>query len=110
MTPGDILDKSIQKKVGCTCVEYTCTIYPRLIFSLTSVLEELNKILSTDKPSVGFLLLYKTGLLSIILPELTALNQVEEIEGQTHKNNFYHTLEVVDNNCPNTDDVWLCGS
>jgi tRNA nucleotidyltransferase (CCA-adding enzyme) len=42
-------------------------------------------------------LLYKTGLLDIILPELTALNQVEEIEGQTHKNNFYHTLEVVDN-------------
>jgi tRNA nucleotidyltransferase (CCA-adding enzyme) len=67
----------------------------------------LNKILSTDKPSVGFLLLFKTGLLDIILPELTALNQVEEIEGHTHKNNFYHTLEVVDNICPHTDDVWL---
>ena len=71
------------------------------------IVDELNKILSTDKPSRGFLLLYKTGLLDIILPELTALNQVEEIEGQTHKNNFYHTLEVVDNICPNTDDVWL---
>jgi putative nucleotidyltransferase with HDIG domain len=71
------------------------------------IVDELNKILSTDKPSVGFLLLYKTGLLDIILPELTALNQVEEIEGHTHKNNFYHTLEVVDNICPNTDDVWL---
>jgi tRNA nucleotidyltransferase (CCA-adding enzyme) len=77
------------------------------IISGERIVDELNKILSTDKPSVGFLLLYKTGLLDIILPELTALNQVEEIEGQTHKNNFYHTLEVVDNICPNTNDVWL---
>jgi putative nucleotidyltransferase with HDIG domain len=77
------------------------------IISGERIVDELNKILSTDKPSVGFLLLFKTGLLNIILPELTALNQVEEIEGHTHKNNFYHTLEVVDNICPNTDDVWL---
>ena len=77
------------------------------IISGERIVDELNKILLTDKPSVGFLLLYKTGLLDILLPELTALNQVEEIEGQTHKNNFYHTLEVVDNICPNTTDVWL---
>lgn len=77
------------------------------IISGERIVDELNKILSAEKPSVGFLLLYKTGLLDIILPELTALNQVEEIEGHTHKNNFYHTLEVVDNICPNTDDVWL---
>jgi tRNA nucleotidyltransferase (CCA-adding enzyme) len=77
------------------------------IISGERIVDELNKILSTAKPSIGFLLLYKTGLLDIILPELTALNQVEEIEGHTHKNNFYHTLEVVDNICPNTDDVWL---
>ncbi len=77
------------------------------IISGERIVDELNKILSTEKPSVGFLLLYKTGLLDIILPELTALNQVEEMEGHTHKNNFYHTLEVVDNICPNTDDVWL---
>ncbi len=77
------------------------------IISGERIVDELNKILATDKPSIGFLLLYKTGLLDILLPELTALNQVEEIEGQTHKNNFYHTLEVVDNICPNTDDVWL---
>ncbi|WP_300566393.1 HD domain-containing protein [Flavobacterium sp.] len=77
------------------------------IISGERIVDELNKILLCDTPSVGFLLLYKTGLLDIILPELTALNQVEEIEGHTHKNNFYHTLEVVDNICPNTDDVWL---
>ncbi len=77
------------------------------IISGERIVDELNKILSTEKPSIGFLLLYKTGLLDIILPELTALNQVEEIDGHTHKNNFYHTLEVVDNICQNTDDVWL---
>lgn len=77
------------------------------IISGERIVDELNKILATETPSIGFLLLYKTGLLPIILPELTELNQVEEIEGQTHKNNFYHTLEVVDNICKNTDDVWL---
>ncbi|MDD3003881.1 HD domain-containing protein [Flavobacterium sp.] len=77
------------------------------IISGERIVEELNKILMTEKPSTGFLLLYQSGLLDFILPELTALNQVEEIEGHTHKNNFYHTLEVVDNICPNTEDVWL---
>lgn len=77
------------------------------IISGERIVDELNKILSTDKPSIGFLLLHKTGLLDIILPELTALEGVDESEGQTHKDNFYHTLEVVDNITPNTDDVWL---
>lgn len=77
------------------------------IISGERIVDELNKILLSAKPSIGFLHLHQTGLLDIILPELTALNNVEEVEGHTHKNNFYHTLEVVDNICPNTDDVWL---
>ncbi len=77
------------------------------IISGERIVDELIKILETQKPSIGFLHLYKTGLLDLILPELTALNNVEEIDGQTHKNNFYHTLEVVDNICQNTNDVWL---
>lgn len=71
------------------------------------ITDELNKILSAPVPSIGFKLLYDTGLLDIILPELTALKGVEEVEGQTHKDNFYHTLEVVDNISRNTEDVWL---
>ena len=77
------------------------------IISGERIVDELNKILSSEKPSIGFLHLYQTGLLDIILPELTSLNSVEEVEGHTHKNNFYHTLEVVDNICLNTEDVWL---
>lgn len=77
------------------------------IISGERIVDELNKILMASVPSVGFKLLHQTGLLHIILPELTALQGVEEIEGQTHKDNFYHTLEVVDNIAQNTDDVWL---
>jgi poly(A) polymerase len=71
------------------------------------IVDELNKILSTPVPSTGFKLLHQTGLLHIILPELTDLQGVEEVEGQTHKDNFFHTLEVVDNISKNTEDVWL---
>ncbi|WP_233900269.1 CCA tRNA nucleotidyltransferase [Tenacibaculum piscium] len=77
------------------------------IITKERIIVELNKILASDKPSVGFLLLEETGLLERIIPELIALKGVEEVEGQKHKDNFYHTLEVVDNIAKNTEDVWL---
>jgi len=77
------------------------------IISKERIVEELNKILSSEQPSIGFKLLHKTGLLPFILPELTALEGIEEIEGQRHKDNFWHTLEVVDNISKNTDNLWL---
>ena len=77
------------------------------IITRERIVDELNKIMSSAKPSVGFLLLEETGLLLQILPELVALKGVEEVEGQKHKDNFYHTLEVVDNIAENTNDVWL---
>ncbi|MGI9541259.1 MAG: CCA tRNA nucleotidyltransferase, partial [Flavobacteriaceae bacterium] len=77
------------------------------IITKERIVDEINKILMTQKPSKGFILLEKTGLLQRILPELIDLKGVEEIEGQRHKDNFYHTLEVVDNLCENSDDLWL---
>jgi tRNA nucleotidyltransferase (CCA-adding enzyme) len=77
------------------------------IISQERIVDELNKILSTDKPSIGFELLYRSGLLGLIMPELTALDIVEDIEGQSHKNNFFHTLEVVDNIAQTTEDLWM---
>jgi tRNA nucleotidyltransferase (CCA-adding enzyme) len=71
------------------------------------IVVELNKILESKTPSKGFLLLEQTGLLKHFLPELTALKGIDEIEGQKHKDNFYHTLEVVDNISEHTDNVWL---
>ena len=77
------------------------------IITKERIIVELNKILESPVPSKGFLLLEKTKLLSHILPELTNLKGIDEVEGQTHKDNFYHSLEVVDNIAKNTDDVWL---
>ncbi len=77
------------------------------IISKERIVEELHKIMASTKPSVGFSLLDKTELLPFILPELVALQGIEEIEGQRHKDNFWHTLEVVDNICETTDDLWL---
>jgi poly(A) polymerase len=77
------------------------------IISMERVSEELNKILLSPIPSIGFKLLYDTGLLKIIFPELQALQGVETREGKSHKDNFYHTLEVVDNICKLSDNLWL---
>lgn len=77
------------------------------IITKERIVDELNKILLCSQPSFGFILLEKTGLLDLILPELTALKGVDEIEGHRHKDNFYHTLEVVDNLCQNSNNLWL---
>jgi len=77
------------------------------IITRERIVDELNKIMLSSKPSIGFLLLEETELLAQILPELIDLKGVEEVEGQKHKDNFYHTLEVVDNISENTNDVWL---
>jgi len=77
------------------------------IISNERIVEELHKILACPTPSRGFGLLHDTGLLELILPELTALEGIDEIEGQRHKDNFWHTLEVVDNISKATDDLWL---
>ena len=77
------------------------------IISKERIAVELNKIIESEKPSIGFLHLEKTGLLAYILPELTALKGIDEVEGQKHKDNFYHTLEVVDNISETTNNLWL---
>ena len=77
------------------------------ILSPERISDEINKILMSDNPSIGFKSLEKMNLLKYILPELIDLKGVEEVEGQTHKDNFYHTLEVVDNISKNTSNLWL---
>lgn len=77
------------------------------IVSGERIADELNKIMMTDHPSRGFIELYRCGLLELILPELVAMDQVDTKNGRAHKNNFYHTLEVVDNICQHTDKLWL---
>lgn len=77
------------------------------IISFERISAELNKILLSPKPSTGFKLLYDCGLLQLVFPELVALSGVELLEGIGHKDNFYHTLEVLDKVRASTDDLWL---
>jgi poly(A) polymerase len=77
------------------------------IISQERITEELNKILLSKKPSIGFDLLYRSGLLQIIFPKMVDLAGAEYIDGLGHKDNFYHTLQVIDNISVNTHDLWL---
>jgi putative nucleotidyltransferase with HDIG domain len=77
------------------------------IVSKERIAKELEKIIASDIPSIGFKLLYDTGLLEIIFPEMAALQGVEVKNGKRHKDNFYHTLEVLDNIATRTNNIWL---
>ena len=77
------------------------------IVSMERIVDELNKIILSDTPSYGFKLLFHSGLLKLIFPEMVALQGVETIEDKSHKDNFYHTLQVLDNIADTTDDLWL---
>lgn len=77
------------------------------IISAERIIEELNKIMLSSQPSRGFVDLQRCGLLELILPELSALDIVEVKNGRGHKNNFYHTLEVLDNICKQSDNLYL---
>lgn len=77
------------------------------IVSKERVTDELNKIILSEKPSIGFSLLYDSGLLQLIFPLMAQLHGVETVKGKSHKDNFYHTLQVLDNICETTEDLWL---
>jgi putative nucleotidyltransferase with HDIG domain len=77
------------------------------IVSKERITDELNKIILSPTPSIGFKHLFNTGLLEIIFPEMAQLHGVEFIDNKGHKDNFYHTIKVLDNICPNTDNLWL---
>lgn len=77
------------------------------IVSMERVSDEINKIILSPKPSIGFGLMFDTGLLQLVFPEMALLHGVETIDGLSHKDNFYHTIQVLDNLCRESDDIWL---
>jgi len=77
------------------------------IVSQERITEELNKMLMSPRPSVGFDLMYRSGLLQLVFPQMVDLAGAEYRDGLGHKDNLYHTLQVLDNIAPNTDDLWL---
>lgn len=98
------LDFTIEKESLQAITDHAARIN---IISNERIVDELHKILASKVPSKGFALLHNTGLLPYILPELVALQGIDEKEGQRHKDNFWHTLEVVDNIAQTTDNLWL---
>lgn len=94
--------------IEVSCFESICSQKERIkIISKERIADELNKIMMSAKPSIGFDLLYRSGLLEIILPQLAALSGTEYIDNKGHKDNFYHSIQVLDNIVPNTDNLWL---
>lgn len=95
-------------KIDLHAIEAIVTTRDRIgIISKERIIEELNKIILSPRPSRGFRYLFDTGLLHLIFPEMAALQGVETINGKSHKDNFYHTLEVLDNIAEVSDDLWL---
>ncbi len=77
------------------------------IVSMERISDEINKIIMSPKPSIGFALMWDTGLLKLVFQEMALLYGVETIDGLSHKDNFYHTIQVLDNLCKESDDIWL---
>ena len=98
------LDFEIEKKSFDSIIENKKRLE---IVSKERITDELNKIILAKKPSVGFKLLFNTGLLHLFFPEMVKLHGVETIKGQSHKDNFYHTLEVLDNVADKSSNLWL---
>lgn len=98
----------LQFHIDAACLESISRQKDRIkIISKERIADELNKIMESNRPSIGYDLLFKTGLLHIIMPALTALAGTEMKENQGHKDNFYHSIQVLDNIVPHTNNLWL---